>query len=1335
MDENIVMKCPKSNLSGFCKGVSDVALDLAGIPSHLEVLCLHLAKDLCLHPNSFSRFTKLTILQITGSISAVLPGAFKNLLGLKNLEIICLHNFKIPFSSEIFSDLLNITSVSFVNCKLSSMTTDVFKGMVKLEKLTLTNSIEDISELLCRLTFVSSSLNYLDVDVRSLVNVTTPTCAFSNGTSFDVKFHEIKNVYLQLNQVKVVNETVMKYFMKINLLAISCAGFEVLKSEFTKIDTLIIKYCDEKFSFEEICEDTYKLSTTAVTVTFPNVTHPFVPNLAKCMGLKRFGMICDTKAPAINLTFINVLRNLTALGIDWKLTPDSLHRDRALVLCENQSDLVTKLKTVNLFTNNFKRIGTRHFSCLRELEELRWTDSEIEHVEDFTFNSTSLLKALDLSRNKIFQLTNFTFFGLSNLKTLLLEENKLLMIEHLTLLPLTSVEFVNLGVFQYSSSEPSKIQINLSLPENLTKLSISSGIRPMTLNLSKSKKSQLGLSLNVYGQSVTFQDCDNTLFKSLVELTAETEQLLCGQSFPGQFLKSLRHFMIKANRKTAEMDLTDLNQLVNLKSLVLFNVDLSRQSGLDVIFRNLSNLEYLYMSFCSVPLLEKDLSRDLKSLKVMFLHADDVFSVMENFVEPLKNLRYLILKDVLLHCSCDNAWITNWAKYEKNVQVSFRDSALERLQCKTVDESTSTSTFLQKFAQENCSFNMDFLLFVSTSLGLVLFMLVVLLHQLVGDYLLAFFHIARAWVEEAMRANRKGHYHFDVFVSYSGKDERWVMDELLPNLGKRGPPSLKLCLHSRDFELGKDIVENITDSLYRSRHTLCLVSRNYLRSTWCSLEMRLATYRLLAEHRDVLVLVFLEKKNDWHQPDPTVLCSAAHNVQGTCHSPFLSFSGNPFAKKLNSPVQTMTSFKARKIGKFVSLGVFQYSSSEPSKIQINLSLPENLTKLSICSGIRPMTLNLSKSKKSQVGLSLNVYGQSVTFQDCDNTLFKSLVELTAETEQLLCGQSFPGQFLKSLRHLMIKASRKTTQMDLTDLNQLVNLKSLILLNVDLSRQSGLDVIFHNLSNLEYLYMSFCFVPLLEKDLSRDLKSLKVMFLHAGDVFSVMENFVEPLKNLRYLILNNALLHCSCDNAWITNWAKYEKNVQVSFRDSALERLSCKTVDETKSLQKYAQENCFNDVDFLLFVSTSLGLVLFMLVVLLHQLVGDYLLAFFHIARAWVEEAMRTNRKGHYHFDVFVSYSGKDERWVMDELLPNLGKRGPPSLKLCLHSRDFELGKDIVENITDSLYRSRHTLCLVSRNYLRSTWCSLEMRLATYRLLAEHKDVLVLVFLEKTLITV
>lgn len=847
--------CPKSNLTAFCVDVANVALDLAPVPSHVEVLCLDLMKDSSLYPSSFSRFQKLTNLQIYAEISTIHPGAFKHLSSLQSLHIFC-KNTKFSNSSEIFSDLQNVTSLFFSDCNLSSMAIDVFEGINTLEQLTILQGIKDFSELLCRLTFAPSSLHFLYVHSVESVILRQQKCTFSNGTSFDIKeLQEIERVNLFLEEIRVMDKTVFKFFPKIYFLRMGFSEFEVVKSELTKVDNLYL-FAHQLSSFEEICETASKLLITSLNVEFISVTDAFVPNLDKCIWLESFYMIgMVNQVKPINLTFINLMRNLTTLKIDWQLGPECEPRDRALALCENQSDLVTKLKTVELQTSSFRNLSFRHFSCLPDLEELYWVNSNIEHIEDFTFKNTSLLQTLDLSSNQISHLTKYTFFGLSHLKVLLINENKLLVIEEVALLHLTSIEFVSLGVFQYPSSEPSKILITFSVPESLTKLYISSGIRPMTLLLSNSREADVGLSLHVCGQSVTFQDCDNTFFKSLVQLTAETEQLLCGQSFPAQFFKSLRHFIIKANHKTAQMDLTHLNQLVNLKSLVLLNLDLSHQSGLDAIFHNLSQLEYLHMSYCSVPLLEKDLSRDLQSLKMLFLHLDDVVSVMENFVEPLKNLRYFFILHPVLHCSCDNVWIINWAKYQKSVQVWLDRLSLDRLPCRTADG----TKLLNKYAQDYCLIDVGFLLFASTSLGLVFFMLVVLLHQLAGDYLLAFFHIARAWIEEATRANRKGHYHFDVFVSYCGKDEHWVMDELLPNLEKRGPPFLRLCLHSRDFVLGKDIVENITDSLYRSRHTLCLVSCNYLRSNWCALEMRLATYRLLAEHRDVLVLVFLEK--------------------------------------------------------------------------------------------------------------------------------------------------------------------------------------------------------------------------------------------------------------------------------------------------------------------------------------------------------------------------------------------------------------------------------------------------------------------------------------------
>ncbi|KAL1267847.1 hypothetical protein QQF64_033210 [Cirrhinus molitorella] len=208
------------------------------------------------------------------------------------------------------------------------------------------------------------------------------------------------------------------------------------------------------------------------------------------------------------------------------------------------------------------------------------------------------------------------------------------------------------------------------------------------------------------------------------------------------------------------------------------------------------------------------------------------------------------------HQTCDNAWLVSWARDNRKVQVAMFNPYMKELQCLT-DNGISHLNFVD-YSKVNCSFDIEFVFFTSTSAFLCIFIIVVLSYKFAGQYIAPFYHIASGWLREALRVNNKHQYRYDVFVSYSSKDEHWVIEELLPSLEQRGPPFLRLCLHSRDFQLGQDIVENITDSIYASRRTLCLVSRNYLGSNWCSLEMQLATYRLQVEHRDILILVFLE---------------------------------------------------------------------------------------------------------------------------------------------------------------------------------------------------------------------------------------------------------------------------------------------------------------------------------------------------------------------------------------------------------------------------------------------------------------------------------------------
>lgn len=39
------------------------------------------------------------------------------------------------------------------------------------------------------------------------------------------------------------------------------------------------------------------------------------------------------------------------------------------------------------------------------------------------------------------------------------------------------------------------------------------------------------------------------------------------------------------------------------------------------------------------------------------------------------------------------------------------------------------------------------------------------------------------------------------------------------------------------------------------------------------------------------------------------------------------------------------------------------------------------------------------------------------------------------------------------------------------------------------------------------------------------------------------------------------------------------------------------------------------------------------------------------------------------------------------------------------------GKPIIENITEAIYGSRKTICVISRRYLESEWCSREIQVA------------------------
>ncbi len=76
----------------------------------------------------------------------------------------------------------------------------------------------------------------------------------------------------------------------------------------------------------------------------------------------------------------------------------------------------------------------------------------------------------------------------------------------------------------------------------------------------------------------------------------------------------------------------------------------------------------------------------------------------------------------------------------------------------------------------------------------------------------------------------------------------------------------------------------------------------------------------------------------------------------------------------------------------------------------------------------------------------------------------------------------------------------------------------------------------------------------------------------------------------------------------------------------------------------------------------------------------------------------------FQYDVFISYSHKDEAWADKVLRQRLDDAG---LRVCIDYRDFEAGKMALLNMQDAAKESKHVVLVITRNWLNSEWSLFE----------------------------
>lgn len=140
----------------------------------------------------------------------------------------------------------------------------------------------------------------------------------------------------------------------------------------------------------------------------------------------------------------------------------------------------------------------------------------------------------------------------------------------------------------------------------------------------------------------------------------------------------------------------------------------------------------------------------------------------------------------------------------------------------------------------------------------LLICLIVIIRYRVEIKILAFtrFNIIFPCQQQENSDNKK----FDAFVAYSQQDSDWVLKNLVWQLEtklQRHNQRFHLCLHQRDFTVGAPIAENIINSIERSRHTILVISSNFVRSEWCLMEFRTAFHQSLIERRRHMIIIVM----------------------------------------------------------------------------------------------------------------------------------------------------------------------------------------------------------------------------------------------------------------------------------------------------------------------------------------------------------------------------------------------------------------------------------------------------------------------------------------------
>lgn len=845
------------------------------IPKHTENLDLSDNRIARLEKTSFDHLTQLQVLNISkNNVSDIAEETFAS---IKNLLFLNLGYNKLTMLTRSMLDGLGKLSTLLLNDNLIEwVDVDAFAGLVNVRTINLT------SNKLHRLADVNHIFNAVAVEKLQLQNNGLVSFATQNITRVP---ETLKDLDLSKNPFVVFNITSPVLGNLLSLDLSSAGGNESIV--FHVEDAMFFKKM-KKLALGGIREQPSKILALLTNITGASLeyielndlqlktTDPLLLKICKlyqnltALHLRGngFGVLNDTVfSSCVNLQDLDLTMNkLSSISPSLFKGLISLRR---LSLASNKFTLVPKaildannLENLDLSFNQINSINPQDFNTLVKLKRLSLAGNKLTKIGSLSFSGLFQLRELELGNNYLFAIANFSS-DLKSLNFLNLRCNKLNSIEVHTFIYLQNLNYLNLIDNQISSLKNGSFQ-GLS---NLTHLLL--GSNKLTADI---------LRLDVFSGLESLADLqlfDNHLFYP-------SSQRLDKPPFTS--LRSLHHLAVNSQAGNGLQNIPSnfFDGLYSLKELHAGNTALRYISP--SVFRYVPNISYvdignnpfqsispnllqhlpalseLHLNKVGLENLDLLMYSKLNKLNLLRAAGNRIGLVNRTHLEAVPSLTFLDLRDNPFLCACGNSWFLNWSLLDNKTQVIYFD----HFTCAYPPNLKGKK--LIGFNSASCLVHYGFVLYVSSFSVIIMTIMVSFTYHFWRWHIVYAYYLFLAFISDKKHKGRQdGRYMYDAFVSYNTHDEQWVLNQLLPNL--EGDNECKLCLHHRDFEPGKAIIDNIVDSIYMSRKTICVISRKYLESEWCSKEIQVASFRLFDEQKDVLILVFLEDIQS-HQLSP-----------------------------------------------------------------------------------------------------------------------------------------------------------------------------------------------------------------------------------------------------------------------------------------------------------------------------------------------------------------------------------------------------------------------------------------------------------------------------------